>query len=157
MRLAIVGPGRWGRILVEAVQGISETVTFTHAVARSPAKAAAWCAAQDLSLSDDLSAALADPDIDGIVLATPHSQHKDQLIQVAKAGKALFCEKPAALTRTSVEAAIEVIKGVGVVFCGRPQPPLPARNWADESDDRGWRSGQDPACRRQHEQPCRLW
>ena len=49
-RLALIGPGRWGRILVESVQGISKTVTFTQAVARSPTKAAKWCAAQGIAL-----------------------------------------------------------------------------------------------------------
>jgi xanthine dehydrogenase small subunit len=41
------------------VQGISESVIFTHAVARSPDKARDWCAAQGLTLGDDLAAVLA--------------------------------------------------------------------------------------------------
>jgi hypothetical protein len=43
-------------------------VTFTHAVAWSPVKVADWFATQGISLSDDLSAVLADPEIVGIVL-----------------------------------------------------------------------------------------
>lgn len=127
VRLALVGPGRWGRILVEAVQGLSQTVTFTHAAARTPSKVAAWCDAQGLSLGDDLSALLADSDIDGIVLATPHSQHADQIVQVAEAGKDLLCEKPIALTRASAEKALHAVREAGIVFApGHNRRFLPA-------------------------------
>jgi hypothetical protein len=59
-------------------------VTFTHAVAWSPVKVADWFATQGISLSDDLSAVLADPEIVGIVLAPPHWQYRDQIVQLAK-------------------------------------------------------------------------
>jgi predicted dehydrogenase len=35
---AIVGLGRWGKTLVEAVQGKSDRLRFTHAVSRDPSK-----------------------------------------------------------------------------------------------------------------------
>ncbi|HAR67011.1 MAG TPA: gfo/Idh/MocA family oxidoreductase [Lentisphaeria bacterium] len=126
-RLALVGPGRWGRILVKSVQGISKSVIFTQAVARSPAKAAGWCAAQGIALSDDLPTVLSDPQIDGVVLATPHSQHKDQIIQVAQAGKDLFCEKPIALTLADAKTALQKVKNEGIVFAaGHNRRFLPA-------------------------------
>ena len=34
--VAIVGLGRWGRTLVEAVQGQSDRLRFTRAVSRNP-------------------------------------------------------------------------------------------------------------------------
>lgn len=127
MRLALVGPGRWGRILVGSVQGISETVTFTHAVARSPDKAAQWCAEQGILQCEGLEAALSDPQIDGIVLATPHSQHKAQIMQAAKAGKDLFCEKPVALTLADAKAALQAVHEAGIVFAaGHNRRFLPA-------------------------------
>ena len=126
-RLALVGPGRWGRILAKSVQGISKSVIFTQAVARSPAKAAGWCAAQGIALSDDLPTVLSDPQIDGVVLATPHSQHKDQIIQVAQAGKDLFCEKPIALTLADAKTALQKVKNEGIVFAaGHNRRFLPA-------------------------------
>lgn len=127
IRLAIVGPGRWGRILVEAVQGRSDAVTFTHAVARTPEKSAEWCAEQGLKLRSDLAAVLADPDIDGIVLATPHSQHADQIAAAARAGKHVFCEKPVTLTRESAAAAMQAVRDAGVIFAaGHNRRFLPA-------------------------------
>ena len=127
IRLALIGPGRWGRILAEAVQGRSESVTFTQAVARSPAKAAEWCAAQGIALGADYGAALADPTVDGVVLATPHSQHAEQIAAAAAAGKHVFCEKPVTLTRASAEAALGAVAAAGVVFAaGHNRRFLPA-------------------------------
>lgn len=127
IHLAIVGPGRWGRILVEAVQGRSETVKFTRAVARTPAKAEAWCSQQGLALCDDLDAVLADPQIHGIVLATPHSQHASQIAAAAAAGKHVFCEKPVTLTRASAEEAMQAVREAGVIFAaGHNRRFLPA-------------------------------
>jgi predicted dehydrogenase len=127
IRLAIVGPGRWGRVLTESIQGISETVRFTHAVARSPAKAAAWCAAQDIQLSDNFDAILANADLDGVVLTTPHSQHAEQIAAAAAAGKNIFCDKPVTLTRASAEIAMQAVRASGVVFAaGHNRRFLPA-------------------------------
>lgn len=127
IRLALIGPGRWGRILAEAVQGKSQTVTFTHAVARSPDKAAAWCAEQGLTLGDDYAAALADPEIDGVVLATPHSQHAAQIAEAAAAGKPVFCEKPVTLTRDSAAAAMAAMRDANMPFAaGHNRRFLPA-------------------------------
>ncbi|MEM9429056.1 MAG: Gfo/Idh/MocA family oxidoreductase [Pseudomonadota bacterium] len=127
IRLALVGPGRWGRILVEAVQSQSDTVRFTHAVARSPAKVEGWCAAQDLMLGTDLTEVLAAPEIDGVVLATPHSQHAAQIEAAAAAGKHVFCEKPVTLTRESAAKALATTTKAGVVFAaGHNRRFLPA-------------------------------
>lgn len=127
IHLAIVGPGRWGRILVESVQGISKTVKFTQAVARTPSKAREWCASQDIQLGDDLDKVLSDPDIDGLVLATPHTQHAEQITMAASAGKHVFCEKPVTLTRASIEAAMQAVRDAQLVFAaGHNRRFLPA-------------------------------
>lgn len=127
IRLAIIGPGRWGRVLVKSVQGVSKTVRFTHAVARSPAKAVAWCAEQDIQLGDDFDAALNNVHVDGLVLTTPHSQHAEQIAAAAAAGKHVFCDKPVTLTRASAEAAMQTVRDSGVVFAaGHNRRFLPA-------------------------------
>lgn len=125
--LAIVGIGRWGRVLVDAVSGQSDTVRFTHGVTRTPAKAQDYAAAKGITLLPSLEAALADPAIDGIVLATPHSQHADQIKAAAAAGKPVFCEKPVTLTRESAAEAMAAVEAAGVVFAaGHNRRFLPA-------------------------------
>ena len=67
---AIVGLGRWGRTLVASVQGKCDRLRFTHAVSRDPARVGDFAAQHGLKIVDSLDAALAEPGIDAIVLAT---------------------------------------------------------------------------------------
>ena len=91
---AIVGLGRWGRTLVEAVQDRSDRLRFVSAVSRNPGRIHDFANRHRLALVRELEEVLADPTIDAVVLATPHSLHCEQIIAVAQAGKAVFCEKP---------------------------------------------------------------
>jgi predicted dehydrogenase len=95
---AIVGLGRWGQNLVECVQGKSEKLRFTTGVARTREKARAFAESHGIALIDDYGKALADPGVDAVVLATPHTQHAEQVVAAARAGKHVFTDKPFALT-----------------------------------------------------------
>lgn len=124
---AIVGMGRWGRVLVESVQGRSAAIRFVAGTTRSPEKAADWAAAQGIRLLPDYAAVLADPAVQAVVLATPHSQHAGQVIAAARAGKHVFVEKPFTLDRASAEAAVAAVRAAGVVMAlGHNRRFLPA-------------------------------
>jgi predicted dehydrogenase len=113
---AIVGLGRWGRTLVASVQGKSDRLRFTHAVSRDPARVTDFAAERELKIVGSLDAALAEPAIDAVVLATPHSQHLEQILATAAAGKHVFCEKPLTLTRAEAECAVTACDEAGVVL-----------------------------------------
>jgi predicted dehydrogenase len=63
---AIVGMGRWGKTLLEAVQGKSRALRFTHAVSRDPDKLREYAAVHRLELVDTLESVLADPKIEAV-------------------------------------------------------------------------------------------
>jgi predicted dehydrogenase len=113
---AIVGLGRWGRTLVEAVQGKSEKIRFTRTVSRDPAQYRAFLETQHLLAGSSLAEALADKSIRAVVLATPHSQHVEAVVAAAAAGKAVFCEKPLALDRADARRAVDACRDAGVVL-----------------------------------------
>jgi predicted dehydrogenase len=113
---AIVGLGRWGKVLVEAVEGKSERLRFTCAVSRNPDRLRDYAAEHRLELVSEFQSVLADPSIDAIVLATPHSAHCEQIVAAAAAGKAVFCEKPLALKKAEAAGAIEACDKAGVVL-----------------------------------------
>ncbi|NKB20541.1 MAG: gfo/Idh/MocA family oxidoreductase [Alphaproteobacteria bacterium] len=113
---AIVGIGRWGQYLVTSVQGTSEHIKFTAGVTRTKSKAEAFCSEQSIDLRDDYAELLDDPAIDAVVLATPHTQHEEQIIAAAKAGKHVFTEKPFTLDRPSAERAVAACKEAGVAL-----------------------------------------
>jgi predicted dehydrogenase len=113
---AIVGLGRWGQTLVEAVQGRSDRLRFTRAVSRNPDRLRDFAGRHRLALIGELEAVLADHTIDAVVLATPHSLHCEQIIAVARAGKAVFCEKPLTLTKVEAARAIEACREAGLAL-----------------------------------------
>ncbi|HLK82224.1 MAG TPA: Gfo/Idh/MocA family oxidoreductase [Xanthobacteraceae bacterium] len=116
---AIVGLGRWGQALVAAVQGKSNRIRFVCAVVRDPARARDFASRHDLALTTALAQAARDPEVDAVFLATPHSLHVEQVIAVAAAGKAVWCEKPLALTRAGAEQAVAACRDAGVPLgCG---------------------------------------
>ncbi len=127
IKAALVGTGDWGQRLVTSVQGKSELIRFTAAVTRTPAKAAGFALQHALTLHDDYRRVLADPTIDAVVLATPHSQHGRQVIDAAEAGKPVFVEKPFTLDKASAAAAVEACRRRGVVLAfGHNRRFLPA-------------------------------
>src|SRR5215210_5226554 len=103
----MVGIGRWGRTLVGSVQGKSEAFRFTAGHNRTRANAEAFCAEHGLKLADSLDEILADPEIDAVVFATPHSEHGRQVERAAAAGKHVFMEKPFTLDRRSAARALD--------------------------------------------------
>jgi predicted dehydrogenase len=113
---AIVGLGRWGRTLVAAAQGKSDKLCFTRAASRDPAQHRDFAAQHRLELAAGLEPVLADPRIDAVVLATPHSLHCEQIIAAAAAGKAVFCEKPLCLTEADAARAIAACEQAGIVL-----------------------------------------
>jgi predicted dehydrogenase len=127
IRAAIIGLGSWGQHLVRCAEG-AQGVRFIAAATRTPAKAAEFAAAKGLRMLPDYAAALADPDIDAVVLATPHTQHTDQIIAAAAAGKHVFTEKPlgvnAAAARRAAEAAAAAGITLAVGYNWRFQPAL---------------------------------
>ncbi len=61
-------------------------------------------------------AALADPAIDAVVLATPHTQHTDQIIAAAAAGKHVFTEKPLGVNAAAAARAAAACAAAGVTL-----------------------------------------
>ena len=107
IKAAIVGLGWWGKTLVESVQGTSPDIQFVAAASRTQSdEHKAFTQAQKLTLHSTYEQVLADPNVDAVVLATPHSLHTQQVIAAAKAGKHVFCEKPFALTKADADAAV---------------------------------------------------
>lgn len=60
--------------------------------------------------------ALADPEVDIIVCATPNDVHKDIVIRALKAGKNVVCEKPVALSVGDFDDMCAAAKEAGKLF-----------------------------------------
>jgi predicted dehydrogenase len=116
LNAAIIGLGWWGKNLVNAVQDKSERIRFVHGVSKEPEAAREFASRHEFRLSTELRAALDDPQVEAVVLATPHSLHAEQIVQVAAAGKPVFCEKPLSLKRVDAERAVAACRRAGVAI-----------------------------------------
>jgi len=113
----IVGLGWWGKTLVEAVSGSSETIRFVAGATRTVNDdVRSFAGEHGFTLRESYEDLLADPKVDAVVLATPHSMHVDQVVAAAARGKHIFCEKPFALTRAGAEQAVEAAERAGVTL-----------------------------------------
>lgn len=63
---------------------------------------------------DDLGAALADPHIDAVWVATPHALHREVVERAAAARKHVLCEKPLATTVEDARAIVATCRRAGV-------------------------------------------
>ncbi len=114
---AIVGLGWWGKTLVESVQGQSNDIRFVAGATRTIApEVEAFASEHSFRLIDGYETLLDEPDVEAVVLATPHSIHAEQVIAAAESGKHVFCEKPFALTKRDAEAAVEATRKAEVTL-----------------------------------------
>lgn len=112
---AIVGLGWWGQNHVTANRD-SDKIRFTRAVDLAPENVQEFCDTEGLTLTADINDAFGDPDIDAVVLVTPHTQHTDQIVAGAAAGKHILTEKPFALEKSEGERAVKAMKAAGLTL-----------------------------------------
>jgi predicted dehydrogenase len=112
--MAILGSGYMGRSYAE---GITRHNTRGRLAAiaggrRAPALAADYGVAYEPTYAG----LLARPDVDAVLVATPHADHRDQVIQAAEHGKHVLVEKPMATTVADCDAMIAACRDAGVVL-----------------------------------------
>ena len=111
LNIAVIGLGWWGRIIVPLIK-TSDRLRVVRVADPAPA-AAGFAADHGLPLGsfDD---ALRDPQVQGVVVCTPHTQHTEQIVRAAQAKKHVFCEKPLSLSRADVLRAVDACNRNGV-------------------------------------------
>ena len=112
---AMIGLGWWGKELVRSARE-SKLMRFTRGVTLEPDMARDFAKEMNLTIGTSYEDVLADKSIDAVVLATPHTKHRQQVEAAAAAGKHVFCEKPFALTVADAKAAIAACRKAGVAL-----------------------------------------
>src|SRR5688572_28109322 len=124
--IAVVGLGWWGRVIVPLAQ--SSAKLRVVAVADPDPAAADFAARQGIPLAGSYEEVLRNPQVQGVVLCTPHSLHTGQIVKAANAKKHVFCEKPLSMSRKDVLRAVEACNENGVALAvgheKRFEPPI---------------------------------
>ncbi|MCG8352535.1 MAG: Gfo/Idh/MocA family oxidoreductase [Chloroflexales bacterium] len=117
INLGVIGLGRIGRINSRYLLGRAEGARLAAVSTRRP-KAAAELLGQTSSVKiyTNYHDLLADPAIDGVLVVTHTHTHHDIVIAAAEAGKAVFCEKPIALTLAETDSMLAAVEKAGVLF-----------------------------------------
>lgn len=112
IRIAVLGAGRIGRI--HAANAAANPRCRLVAVADTvEAAATALASKHGAEIATDPRAVIARPDLEAVVICTPTATHVDFLLEAARRGKAVLCEKPVDLDIRKVDAAIVEARGLG--------------------------------------------
>jgi predicted dehydrogenase len=126
LNIAVIGLGWWGRIIVDQVRR-SDKLRVVRVADIDP-RSEPFARERGLAFCANLDQVLADPEVQGVVLCTPHTQHTDQIVAAARAGRHVFCEKPLAMSRADVLRAVAAVEQAGVALAvgheKRFEPPI---------------------------------
>lgn len=115
VRVGVVGAGRIGslhaRIVAEDTPG-----AVLAAVADVHAPSAESVAARFRVPALGVEELVANPNVDAVAICTSTDTHVDLIIAAARAGKAVFCEKPISLDLPAVDRALAAVADAGVPF-----------------------------------------
>ncbi len=115
IRVCLIGCGRAGMIHAKSYAGLvngAELIAICDPVPES-VKAAEKIV--DVKyVYNDYRKALANDEIDAVVVVTPTQYHRDVVVAAAAAGKHVFCEKPMASTPKECDEMIEACRKNGV-------------------------------------------
>ena len=116
LRVAVIGYGWWGKTIVATLQSSPllkvEMVIEQEEAPRLAAQTLGQ--AQGFIVSSKFDDAIANPNVEAVVLCTPHKLHAAQITAAAKAGKHVFCEKPLCLTFADAVQAVAACKAANV-------------------------------------------
>jgi predicted dehydrogenase len=115
MRVAVVGLGYWGPLLVRnlvSIQACSEVVVFDQQETRTKAMVESFPGVVAAPSFEEL---LGDADLDAVVLATPVATHMELASAALAAGKHVLVEKPLATSLADARRLVDEATASGVL------------------------------------------
>jgi predicted dehydrogenase len=105
-KLAFAGTGWIGRNRMQAAadSGLSDIMLISDP--SSDCITEARKIAPGAKVTSSFEEAIANPDVEGVVIATPSAMHMQQSVDAFRMGKAVFCQKPLGRNREEVEAVV---------------------------------------------------
>jgi predicted dehydrogenase len=136
LRIASVGLGWWGGTLADKARDAGLEVISCFA--RTPESRQEFAEAHNCRAAESWDAVLSDPEVEALVMATPHSTHADLTVEAAGAGKHVFVDKPFTLTVAEGKRASKAADAAGVVLqVGHNRRRQPANRRLKEMVDSG--------------------
>ena len=96
IKAASIGLGWWSDELAKSIQGKSRKIRIISCYSKSKKKRINFSKKYKTNYHDSYNSIIKDPNIDAVILTTPHSLHAKHTIQALQNGKHVFVEKPMA-------------------------------------------------------------
>lgn len=103
LRWGLIAPGRIARRFADAFAALPDQ-RLQRVAARDFGKAQAFAAEWGGTAAPGIEALCADPEVDIVYVASPHSHHAEQVRAALAAGKPVLCEKSLTPDRASAQA-----------------------------------------------------
>ncbi len=111
LRVALLGAGRLGAAHARTLAGLTEARLVVIADPREEGRKLAE--SLDVRAVANPQEAIDSSEVDAVVIVTPTATHAPLIEAAARAGKAIFCEKPIALDVATTERALKVVAETG--------------------------------------------
>jgi predicted dehydrogenase/threonine dehydrogenase-like Zn-dependent dehydrogenase len=119
LRVGLIGAGAFARGTLLPVLKSFEDVALAVVCTRSGASAKSIADRYGVpTMTTDWREVVDSPDIDAVVVATPHAEHAAIAAAALRAGKAVFVEKPLAIDRAGLEDVAGATAYGGVLLVG---------------------------------------
>ena len=117
LRIGLLGSGYMGRTYAECMTKYNKRTRLVTISGgrRAPALVADY-ASYGVDYTPTYEEMLARPDVDAVLIATPHSLHRDQVVQAAQHGKHVLVEKPMSTSVADCTTMIDACRAAGVVL-----------------------------------------
>jgi predicted dehydrogenase len=112
--LATIGSGWFAGTLTEAAKKVSGLTPVAN-WSPTPSSRDAFAAANGLRPAGSLGDLLTTPEIDAVLIATPHTTHDGLILAAVRAGKHVFVEKPMTLTSEGAGIVAAAAASTGAV------------------------------------------
>jgi myo-inositol 2-dehydrogenase / D-chiro-inositol 1-dehydrogenase len=115
MKIGLIGAGRIGKLHGELLtyhvpQAVIKTVAEIYIDDIKP-----WAKRLNiLNLTTDANKILSDPEIEAVLICSSTDTHAQLIIDAAKAGKHIFCEKPIDFNIDKIKQALNSVQAAGV-------------------------------------------
>jgi myo-inositol 2-dehydrogenase / D-chiro-inositol 1-dehydrogenase len=116
VRIGLVGAGRIGRVHAGFLTGRVRGATLAGVHDVRADKAAALAAELAVPSFESLERMLADPEVHAVAICSSTDTHAEIALAAARAGKAIFCEKPLSLELADVDRVRAAVAEAGVPF-----------------------------------------
>lgn len=112
--LGVVGLGRMGRLYVDIIAKFIDNAKLIGVTSRTYSKAERIAKEYGVKAYRSYDEMLRDPQVNGVIIATPSYMHAEMIVRAAEEGKHVFSEKPIDVNIDKARGAVKAVERHGV-------------------------------------------